>query len=144
MFYMHKTFRHTMIIMTSMWIDFVFIFFGYRFIRYAKGPRIIYTLMIFYGIRALCQALFLFQFPKFMCFDDPGIPSLMVPYGPTSDFYFSGHCGFVFIIGLELYHQGYRKFTLLNTVMLAFIASVLIGTRGHYSIGRFLLLHQTS
>ena len=102
--YNNPKLRHTLIFLTSLWIDLVFLFFGYRFIRYAKGPRIIFTLMIFYGIRAVCQAIFLFQFPKFLCFDDPGIPSLMVPYDMTSDFFFSGHCGFVFIIGMELYH----------------------------------------
>jgi len=120
-----------------MYIDFVFLFFAFTFIMYAKTARIVFTILIFYGVRAVFQAWFLFQFPQHMIFDDPGYPSLMVPYGVTSDFYFSGHCGFLLIICLEMYHEGYKKLVLLHCFMLTFMATLLIFTRGHYSIGIF-------
>ena len=48
-------------------------------------------------------------FPQGYFWDYPGFPSLVIPYGRTSDFFFSGHTGFLTICCLEWYHLGYRR-----------------------------------
>lgn len=130
----HPTTRKALIILSSLYIDSIFLFLALYFILYSKTARIIYTVSIFYGVRALCQALFLFQFPPNSVFSSPGLPSLMVPYDKTSDFYFSGHTGFLLLVSLELYHMGYWKMALGNLGMLGYMVGVLVATRAHYSI----------
>lgn len=132
----HPKEKKYMIAFSSFYLDCMFLFFAYHFIRYSNNPRILYAAGFFYGARALCQALFLFQFPIGYTFDDPNVFSLMVPYGTTSDFYFSGHCGILLLINMELYHMGYVHLSWANFLFLGYMASVMIGTRGHYSIGR--------
>ena len=125
-----------MIAFSSFYLDFMFLFFAYHFIRYSNNPRILYAAGFFYGVRACCQALFLFQFPMGYAFEDPSFFSLMVPYGTTSDFYFSGHCGILLLLNMELAHMGYRKLSWWNLIFLCYMIFVMLGTRGHYSIGR--------
>jgi len=65
-------------------------------------------------------------FPPGYVWDDPGFPSLVVPYGRTSDFYFSGHIGIVTICACEWIT--WKKY----------FASALIGLGGLYTI--FIML----
>lgn len=132
----HTREKKLMIAFSSFYLDCMFLFFAYHFIMYSNNARILYAAGIFYCSRALCQALFLFQFPMGFSFEDPNFFSLMVPYGTTSDFYFSGHCGIVLLINVELSHLGYKYLSAFNFVFLAYMIAVMLGTRGHYSIGK--------
>lgn len=133
----HPIEKRLMIMFSSLYLDLMFLFFAYHFIRYSNNARILYATGFFYGVRGLCQAFFLFQFPVGYAFEDPGFFSLMVPYGTTSDFYFSGHCGILLLINMELSHLGYRALSWVNFAFLGYMIFVMIGTRGHYSIGIF-------
>lgn len=60
----------------------------------------------------------------------------MVPYGMTSDFYFSGHCGFMVLTLLETYTQEHHTLkTVLMVMFLAYLMFILVLFRVHYSIG---------
>jgi PAP2 superfamily C-terminal len=91
-------------------------------------------LAFFYGVRAFLQGNFMFAFPQGGIWDYPGIPSLTVPYGLTSDFYFSGHCGFVTLVVLEHSKLGNKKLAILLSFIIPYLALVLIATRIHYTI----------
>ena len=130
----HRTFKDWSIAFTSLYLDGMIIFFSVHIILYAKNARILISVGVFYFSRAICQALFLFEFPIGYAFDDPGFPSLMVAYQVTSDFYYSGHCGILVFIAMELRHLGHKKLYYCNILVLMFMIFVMLSTRGHYSI----------
>lgn len=41
------------------------------------------------------------QFPPGYLWDYPGFPSLVVPYGATNDFFYSGHAGGATLVMFE-------------------------------------------
>lgn len=92
------------------------------------------ALGLFYIIRGVIQGNFMFRFPEGGIWDYPGVPSLTVPYGLTSDFYFSGHCGFVTLVLLEHLKLGNKKTAILLSFLIPYLALVLISTRIHYTI----------
>ncbi len=62
------------------------------------------------------------------------MPSLMVPGGTTTDFFFSGHEGFCLIAVLEFSRHKWFIFKYCSLVVLFFQAFVMIALRGHYTI----------
>lgn len=128
--------RSFVIISSSLLMDITFIVLMAVFVFKGKTPRVAYAVIIFYGCRAICQNLFFFQFPENWIFTDPGFFSLLVPYDKTSDFYFSGHVGFLAMSTLELVHIGWVGVAFLNFVSMIYTAWMLITLRAHYSIGR--------
>jgi hypothetical protein len=75
----------------------------------------------------------LLGFPEGYTWDDPGVPSVIVPYGRTSDFFFSGHCGFLMICACEWYQLGFKKMTYLTHCVNVYLAVVMLICRIHYS-----------
>lgn len=106
------------------------------FIFLARSARIMYLTIVFYSIRGVCQALFMFQYPTDWIFDDPGLFSLMVPYQKASDFYYSGHSGFLMMSTLEFIQMRFVSVAFLNFLLMLFTGWMLITTRAHYTIGR--------
>ena len=99
--------------------------------------RIIWVLAAFYLLRAVIQKIFLFPFPVGLKWTKPSIPSLLVDYHHTNDFYFSGHCGFLTIMVLECWKAGRPVWGIFLTLCgLAYVSFVLILLRVHYSIGK--------
>lgn len=131
----HPIFRRVVVILSSLLIDIVFLYILIYFAIKAKTARIIYAVALFYGIRAICQNLFLFQFPSNWIFSDPGFFSLVVPYGKTSDFYFSGHSGFLMMSTIELIHMKQIWVAFINFVSMLYTGWMLTATQAHYSIG---------
>lgn len=62
------------------------------------------------------------------------MPSLMVPYGRSSDYFYSGHTGYMVFGALYFYKAGYRSIMWFNIIGLAVVVFVLLATRVHYSI----------
>jgi hypothetical protein len=110
---------------------------GTLFIYYAKYGRtfrlpIIYTL--FYGLRFMCQAVFAMAPYEGMYWEYPGFPSLVVPYGHTNDFFFSGHIGCCMLVFLEFSRMGWMKIRWLCIATMVCQIILMTITRGHYSI----------
>ena len=63
--------------------------------------RFFLAMAAFYGIRMVIQNVFLMKKPAGYIWEYPGFPSLVVPYGPTNDFFYSGHMGGSVISTLE-------------------------------------------
>jgi len=51
----------------------------------------------FYITRGIIQSFFTFRYIRRTYWLYPGIPSVVVPYGDSADFYYSGHTGFMLI-----------------------------------------------
>ena len=128
--------------MSSLMIDGVFLYTMMIFLLEADTARLIYCVGVFYGMRALLQVyssdqgMFLFKIPLGSYWPSPGIPSLMVPYGIMSDFYFSGHTGYMILIMLERWIiDRNRFFAVCCGVFTFYIIVILLIFRVHYSIG---------
>lgn len=75
----------------------------------------------------------------------PGFPSIVVPYGATSDFFYSGHVGFLTILSLQWFKFwnesdkrskvafGMFWFAIIATVIMAFTMLIF---RTHFTIGK--------
>jgi len=121
----------------SLCVDFAFFAtFGY-WIYKGNTLRLPIALGVFYGIRALVQAIWFSPFPEGFYWNSPGFPSLVVPYGRGSDFFFSGHAGFMMICMLEWNAVGVKKMRnfMIGATLYTFI--ILLVYRIHYSIDVF-------
>lgn len=76
----------------------------------------------------------IFRFPEGYSWKDPGFPTIVVPYGRSSDFFFSGHCGFLNICALEWLRNGKGNFFKVVEVINAYLAFVMLVFRIHYAI----------
>lgn len=75
------------------------------------------------------------RFPPGYYWDDPGFPSVVVPYGISTDFFYSGHVGFLNIAALEWYKNKMYGMSYLTIFIIFYMIFVLLIFRGHYSIG---------
>jgi hypothetical protein len=92
-FYKDPYQRNILLIIDSLIMDsLVVIQFG-RFVFYGTTWRLVFALVMFYGLRAILQVIDVFEFPEGNNWTYPGWFSLFVPYGTTPDFYYSGHVG---------------------------------------------------
>lgn len=113
------------------------------FAIHGKTWRLPLTLGCFYILRFFIQKTFLMRFPQGYLWRYPGFPSLVVPYGATNDFFYSGHVGGALIMTLEyralagelLNHRMFMRamqiFGFLTIISQIFL---MIFLRGHYSI----------
>ena len=65
----------------------------YRWAMYATTWRLFICMCLFYSVRAIIQQIFLVEIPEGYNWAYPGVLSIFVPYGETSDFFYSGHVG---------------------------------------------------
>lgn len=74
------------------------------------------------------------RFPDGHHWEDPNFPSFVVPYGKTSDFFFSGHCGFLNIATLEWWTLGRINMFCVTLAINIYMMLVLLAFRVHYTI----------
>ena len=69
--------------------------------------------------------------------ESPGIPSIMVPYGLASDFYYSGHTGYLVAILREQFYIDSKNWKMILCLFMAtvyMIVTILL-FKVHYVIG---------
>lgn len=107
--------------------------YGYWVVKINTG-RLLYSTAAFYVMRNIIQRFVVFPFPSGFFWEDPGFPSLTVPYGRSSDFFWSGHCGFLMLVACEWFvNKRYYMFALTCVINL-YMAIVMIGFRIHYTV----------
>lgn len=137
-FILHNSgWRNTMQIMTSLVIDILFLSTGGYWVLYSRSSRLIITILIFFGVRMAVQHMWYSPFPSGFWWYDPGFPSLVVPYGRGSDFFFSGHIGFILICGTEWKRNGFLSMYIFAICGAIFTTFVLLSYQVHYSIDIF-------
>jgi len=133
----NEIFRDIFQFVCSLMVDTVFIItFGY-WVLFARTARLPLTMAVFYIVRAIVQKLWMSPFPEGFYWESPGIPSFVVPYGRGSDFFFSGHSGFLVLMANEWDKWGYKRFRNYILVNLVYTIFILMVYQAHYSIDVF-------
>jgi len=133
----NEFYRDLMQMVCSFFVDIVFLTtFGYWVLR-GKGIRLPISLALFYVVRAMVQAVWVSPFPEGYYWDAPMLPSLVVPYGRGSDFFFSGHSGFLVICASEWHKIKMPKMRNFSICVAIYTIFVLLTYRIHYSIDIF-------
>jgi hypothetical protein len=125
----------------SLLVDITFIITFVYWVFKGKSGRLPITLAIFYVTRALVQKVAFMPYPEGWYWYDPGFPSLVVPYGRGSDFFFSGHSGFMVICASEWHsltkakhNKKVRNFVIFSGI---YTVLILLVYRIHYFIDVF-------
>jgi hypothetical protein len=99
------------------------------------GPFI--GMLMLFGLRQVCQGLCALPPPPGMIWRDPGVPSLLVTYGTSTDLFFSGHTALAVYAGLEVaHHFGGWGIAAGAALVLIEVATVLV-LRAHYTLDVF-------
>jgi len=94
-------------------------------------------MLMLFTLRQVCQGLVALPPPPGMIWRSPGVPSLLVTYGTSSDLFFSGHTAIAVYGALELaHHFGGWGIALGATFALLEAATVLV-LRAHYTLDVF-------
>ncbi len=126
--------RDLLLIFASTMLDIGLITFGVIYIKNGNSWAYPLAFLIFYGVRSVVQELFTMQFLDTFVFDNPGFPSIVVPYFRTPDFFYSGHIGCSLILSLSFRDWGYKIFSNYFIFVVCLEAFVMTVTRAHYSI----------
>src|SRR6185436_4457760 len=94
-------------------------------------------LLILFALRQLCQALCALPPPEGMIWHSPDFPSLLVTYGTSNDFFFSGHTAIAVYGATELARFGRRWLTVLGFGIAGLEAVTVIVLRAHYTMDVF-------
>jgi len=132
-----ESYRRGFQILGSLLIDLTFLSTFIYWIIKATSLRFPLTLGLFYLVRMIVQKFWVSPFPEGFYWDDPGFPSLVVPYGKGSDFFYSGHAGFVVICLREMWVCKNKKTTGVMSLVLIYTIFCLLIYRIHYSIDIF-------
>jgi len=133
----NEFFRNAFQFICSFLVDIVFVItFGYWVVK-ARSVRLPLALALFYIVRAMIQKIWLSPFPEGYYWESPGVPSFVVPYGRGSDFFFSGHSGFLVICACEWNKLGFKRVRNFVLGVAAYTIMILLIYRIHYSIDVF-------
>jgi hypothetical protein len=95
------------------------------------------ALLMLFGLRQLCQGLCTLPFPRETIWHHPGFPSLLVTYGVSNDFFFSGHTAIAVLGALELGRAGPPWVAVAAGLIALLEAVTVIVLRAHYLMDVF-------
>jgi len=121
-------------ISSSALMDFTFFFTFIHWVLRINNSRLLVSMVMFYGCRGVfAQALFKLYYPPGFLWPFPGVYSLVVAYGQYSDFFFSGHAGFLMLCSMELRARKLYFMSYLTILINMYMIFVLLTFRIHYS-----------
>ena len=127
--------RDFLLISGSNLLDIFSISFLIAFVKKGTSWNAIANFILFFGIRNLVvQSLILLEYYDTYLFNDPGFPSIVVPFQRAPDFFYSGHAGSAMILGLQFADLGYGHLKYVGIFLSAYEGFVMMVTRTHYSI----------
>ncbi len=92
------------------------------------------ALILLFGCRQVCQLLITLPPPPRIIWRDPGFPSLLVTYGVSNDFFFSGHTAIAFLGAIEVAHLGQPVLTTAAFAVATGQALAVLVLRAHYTM----------
>ncbi len=127
---------NALLVATSAIIDALGLFLIFRAIA---GPTVrpFLGLAILFALRQACQGLCALPAPPGMIWRNPGFPSLLVTYGTTSDFFFSGHTAIAVYGSLELARWGGAPAAAAGIAIVLVEATTVLVLRAHYTMDVF-------
>jgi hypothetical protein len=124
------------LILTSALID----LFGIYLLGAAVfGPtlRPFIAILLVFALRQVCQLTVTLPPPRGIIWRYPGFPSLLVTYGVSNDFFFSGHTAISVLAALQLVHTAPPWLAALGIAITALEAITVIVLRAHYTMDVF-------
>lgn len=127
--------RDYLLIMGSAFLDIFLVCFMITYIFKGNSWNPLVHISLFYFLRgAVMQSLIILEIYDTYIFENPGFPSMIVPYFRSADFFFSGHAGCSILIGLQMSDMGYTELKYFGFFLAIFEGFVLMVLRAHYSI----------
>src|SRR3954471_21067928 len=124
------------LVVTSALIDAIAIYLLGNAI-FGSSIRPFIALLILFGLRQVCQAITTMPKPPGVIWRHPGVPSILVTYDVSNDFFFSGHTAVAALGAFELAYYG-PHFAAVVVIAIAVIeAAVVIVFRAHYTADVF-------
>lgn len=103
------------------------------------GPslRPFIAILILFGLRQISQAVSTLPIPRDMIWRHPGFPSLLVTYGTSNDFFFSGHTAIAVLGAVELAYTAPGWLAAAAAIIAIVEALTVIVLRAHYTMDVF-------
>lgn len=133
---LHATAANGLLIISSGIIDLLGIFLLGRWL-FGGTLRPFLALVIVLGLRQITQALVALPTPQNAIWHYPGFPSLLVTYGVSNDYFFSGHTAIAVLGAIELGRLRRPWITALGTVIVLFEVATVLILRAHYTMDVF-------
>lgn len=129
----HPQAANTLLIISSAVIDVV----GVSLLTatlFRRTARPFLGLLMLFVLRQLCQMLCALPAPPGMIWHNTGVPTLLVTYGVSTDFFFSGHTGLAVLAAVELARTGRKPLMVLGVSIVLFEALTVLVLRAHYTM----------
>jgi hypothetical protein len=135
----HPRPTNLVLIATSALID---IFGIYLLASAVFGPTVqpFLAILILFAMRQSCQAICTLPIPPGSIWRDPGFPSLLVTYGTSNDFFFSGHTAISVLGALQLAQSAPPWLAIGGAIVAGIEAITVIILRAHYTMDVFAAL----
>lgn len=132
----HPVAADLLLIVSSAIIDLLGIFLLARWI-FGASIRPFLGLVIVLGLRQIVQALVALPAPANAIWRYPGFPSLLVTYGVSNDYFFSGHTAIAVLGATEIARLSNRWLTSLGILIVIFEVATVLILRAHYTMDVF-------
>ena len=134
--HVHPSTANLLLIVSSAIIDALAVFIFWRWI--VQGLiRPFLGLVIVLGLRQVMQAVVALPAPPNAIWHYPGFPSLLVTYGVSNDYFFSGHTAIAVLAATEIARLGKRSLTSLAVLIVIFEIGAVLVLRAHYTMDVF-------
>ena len=129
----HPAATNALLIASSAVIDCLGIYLLAKWI-FGKTARPFVGLVIVLGLRQVLQALVALPAPPQDLWHYPGFPSLLVTYGVSNDFFYSGHTSIAVFGATELWREGNVWLRAIAILVVGFEVSTVLILRAHYTM----------
>jgi len=134
--HLHTSAANALLIISSAIIDLLALFLLGRWL-FSGTVRPFLALVIVLGLRQIMQALVALPTPPNTIWHYPGFPSLLVTYGVSNDYFFSGHTAIAVLGAMELARLGRPWLTAIGVVIVLFEVATVLALRAHYTMDVF-------
>ncbi len=132
----HTAAANALLIVSSALIDLMAIFLLGRWVFQGES-RPFMGLVIVLGLRQIMQACVALPAPPNQIWHYPGFPSLLVTYGVTNDYFFSGHTSIAVLAASELCRFRSKAWSVLAVALVTFEVATVLVLRAHYAMDVF-------
>jgi len=134
--HLHPFAANVLLIVSSSIIDLLGVFLLARWI-FGGALRPFLGLVIVLGLRQVVQWLVALPAPPNAIWHYPGFPSLLVTYGVSNDYFFSGHTAIAVLGATEITRFGKRWLIAIGVLIAIFEVATVLILRAHYTMDVF-------
>jgi hypothetical protein len=132
----HDAAANALLIASSLIIDALGIFL-LAWAIFGPSLRPFVGLLLLFALRQACQVMCALPAPPNMIWRDPGFPSLLVTYGVSNDFFFSGHTALAVFGAVELGRLDRRGLAFVAAAVAMFEIVVVLVLQAHWTLDVF-------